>query len=221
MRLRAGRLADLARYTARQLDLFGAAPALTADRLAALLPEALSRLDPITRAVKIFNAGYFDHLHSLQYATYLYLLGRVCWEQEAGDVLVDQLFLLNKSLCNLELHPAVPLPPVFFVSHGIGTVLGNATYGDRFVFFQNVTVGRIGEQRPRLGRGVILYAGSSVTGSAVLGDDVVVGANVHVHNTTVPSNSIVRSVRGDLHVEPLARDYLSLYLNRSCSVSDR
>ncbi|MBB4099932.1 serine O-acetyltransferase [Sphingomonas kyeonggiensis] len=210
--LRIGDADRLSAYVARQLLIFGGEDE-DREGVDAFVPEALERFRPISRVVRIFENDRFDHLHSLQYATFLYLLGRVAWEADRSAALVDKLFFLNKSLCNIEVHPAVKLPPVFFVSHGIGAVLGNADYGDRLVIFQNVTVGRVGDNRPRLGRDVILYAGASVTGSAVIGDNVVIGAGVRVHNSHVPDNSLVRERNGEINITPLVRDYNQLYLN--------
>lgn len=209
--LRIGDTELLGAYVARQLQIFGEEEDMR-NAIATLLPETLERFVPISRAVGIFKNDHFDHLHSLQYATFLYLMGRIAWERDSESDLVDKLFFLNKSICNIEIHPAVKLPPVFFISHGIGSVVGNAVYGNRLVIFQNVTIGRVGNNRPIIGNNVILYAGASVTGKSQIGNNVVISSGVRVHNKTVPDNSIVYSSVGDFTIIPMDKDYITLYL---------
>ena len=79
--LRAGTPAALASYVATQLNNLFPAEGLDADveRLSALVPAALLRMQPILSAVRNFEPRRFDHFHSLQYATFLYLLGNEDW----------------------------------------------------------------------------------------------------------------------------------------------
>jgi serine O-acetyltransferase len=214
LRLRAGSIDALSRYVATQLGMFPAG-GFDADVecIQALLDPTLERMRPILEAVRAFDATAFDHFHSLQYASFLYLLANESWRRRAGDRLPDRLFALNRALNAIDLFYAVCMPEVFFISHGVGSVLGNATYGSRLVFFQNVTVGRVGEDRPAIGANVVLYAGAVVTGSAVVGDDCVVAAGTVVHNTTIPENTVVASGGGELRLKPRTRDFSGLYLH--------
>lgn len=210
--LRIGSRETLASYIGRQLDFFGGL-----DEDSALLGDAinaaLDRFAVLAERVNSFRAGHFDHLHSLQYGSFLYLAGRAAWLVEPKSALVDRLFCLNKMVSLIELHPAVDLPGAFLLSHAIGAVLGGANYGEGLVVFQNVTVGRVGENRPTIGRDVVLFAGATVTGGATVGDGSVVAAGVHVHNLDVPPRSLVRFAGSSVVVEPLARDYHPLYLS--------
>lgn len=209
--LRIGSEAALVSYLARQLDFFGGVEADGA-LLEASVAKALTRFAAMAPRVRAFRAGWFDHLHSLQYASFLYLAGHAAWTIEPRSALVDRLFGLNKMLSALELHPAVELPGAFLLSHAIGAVLGAATYGEGLVVFQNVTVGRIGENRPHIGRDVVLFAGAAVTGRSVIGDGSVVAAGAQVHNLDVPPASLVRWTGEGAVVEPLKRAYHALYL---------
>jgi serine O-acetyltransferase len=176
-----------------------------------LLPVALHRIRPIIAAVTIYEPDAFDHFHSLQYSSLLYLLGNVQWHLDPTNSIGDRLFCLNRALNSLDLHHAVTMPEVFFISHGLGAVLGNARYGDRLVVFQGVTVGRVGQARPVLGNNVVLYPGATVTGNCVVGDNCVIGAGTVLHGANVPSDSIVTQRGGELIFEPRKRDYSALY----------
>ena len=203
----------LAKFVARQVDTFfpvehdsGAVQAILD-----FIDPALRRVRPIVDSVKSFESNKFNHLHSLQYTIFLYCLGREIYLTSPTSQLVDRLFCLNRSLNCIDLHPAVKMPDIFFISHGLSSVLGNAEYRGRIVIFQNVTVGRIGDRRPTLGCDVILYPGSSVTGRTNIGDNCVVSAGTPVHNLDIPNNSIVELVAGSISIRPLKRDYISLY----------
>ena len=211
--LRASTLDQLAHHICGQLAMLYPLSEPGRDRavIDEILPEALRRMEVIVDSVHSFRPGHFDHLNTLQYASFLYLLGNVMHRVAAENDMVDRLFGLNKMVSGLELFPAVTLPEPFFLSHALGAILGNVIYGRRLVVFQNVTVGRVGDRRPRLGDGLVLFAGASVTGDAVIGDGSVIGAGVQVHNMTVPVGSLVSAGRGGPVITPLRRDYHSLY----------
>jgi serine O-acetyltransferase len=211
--LRAGSAVDLARYVAKQLESLFPAEGLEADteRLSALLPSALERLRPILASVRNFDPTTFNHFNSLQYATFLYLLSNEQWRCSPSDAMADRLFCLNRALNAIDLFFAVQMPEIFFISHGLGSVIGNATYGERLVTFQNVTVGRVGDDRPQVGARVVLYPGAVVTGRAIIGEGSVVAAGTVVHGITVPPDVVVTSLGGEIVFRPRTRDFISLY----------
>ena len=213
--LAAGSVDALARYTAQQLNNLLPLHGLDAD-LAALMPlmdGTLERLRPILAAVRAFETDRFDHFNSLQYASWLYLLGNEEHRRKGNAQLAARLFCLNRALNALDLFYAVALPEVFFISHGLGAVLGNASYGERLVLFQNVTVGRVGEDRPRVGSNVVLYPGAVVTGKAVIGNNCVVAAGTVVHGVEQPDNTVAILRGGKLEFRPLGKDYSGVYLH--------
>lgn len=215
--LRAGSVSALARYVAKQLDNLMPEDGFDTDleQIMNVLPQTLERLRPILASVRNFDPTTFNHFNSLQYATFLYLLGNEQWLIRPIDTLADRLFCLNRALNGLDLFHAVQMPEVFFLSHGLGAVLGNATYGNRLVAFQNVTVGRVGDDRPVLGSGVVLYPGACVTGNAVIGNNCVVAAGTVVHGVQIPSNSIVKAGPNGVIITPRKRDFSSLYFRSS------
>jgi serine O-acetyltransferase len=134
----------------------------------------------------------FSHRHSDHYAMFLYLLSNTVHRGGGPVPLAEKLFLLNKALHGLDCYYAVELPPVFLFIHPVGTVLGNARYGDYLVVYQNVSVGAdIDGVYPAFGRGVVLFSKSSVLGACEVGADVVLGAGAFVLNAAIPDRSIV------------------------------
>jgi serine O-acetyltransferase len=176
------------------------------------LPIALERMGPILKAISIFKSGYLNHLHSLQYASFLYVLANEIWAKEGDNGASEKLFLLNRSLNTIDLYFKIKLPKVFFISHGLSSVLGNATYGENLVFFQNVTVGRVGNKIPTIGNNVILYSGCSVVGNSIVGDNCVISAGTIISNEVIPDYSIAFSQGGKLVIKATSKNYIRHYL---------
>lgn len=221
LNLRTGNMVDLTRYVAAQLHNMFPDGSLEQDveMIIDAIPQALERMRPILGAVRTFDPDTFNHLNSLQYATFLYLLGNENWRIKSSGIIADRLFCLNRALNAMDLFYTVEMPEVFLVAHGLGSVLGNVTYGNRLVFFHNVTVGRVGDHRPTIGENVILYPGATITGSSKIGNNCVVSAGAVVHNICVPDNVVVIPQASKLVFQPLKRDYLSLYLRSNVNVS--
>jgi serine O-acetyltransferase len=212
IQLKAGTPEKLAYFIARQLDALFPVTSVAEDAaaVAVILGNALQRMRPILASVRAFDAKVFDHFNSLQHASFIYLLSTEA-SRNGWITLADRLFFLNKALAGLELYHQVKLGDVFFISHGLGAVIGNAIYGSHIVFFQGVTVGRIGDNKPTVGSKVIFFPGCSVTGRSVIGSNCVISAKATIHNLVVPDNSIVINSTTGTKIKPLEKDYLSLY----------
>jgi serine O-acetyltransferase len=182
-------------------------------QLMCIVPAALERMRPILSAVRMFKADEFDHYNSLQAASFVYLTSNEAARDPQYVMLAERLFLLNRALNALDLFYAVALPEVFFISHGVGSVLGNVDYGNRLVFFHAVTVGRVGQDRPKIGSDVVLYPGAVVTGSTVIGARSVVAAGTVVHDVVIPEDSVVSQAGAELSIRPRKTDYVGLYLH--------
>jgi serine O-acetyltransferase len=206
---------ELAGVTALQLGAMFPDPDARhdAERIEALLPATLARLRPILSSARSFKTDHFNHRHSMQYATYLYLLGNESWLQGTSTELSDRLFCLNRALHGLDLFYQLALPEIFLISHGVGLVLGATVYGERLMLSQNVTVGRVGEARPIIGSNIVFYPGAVVTGNSVIGDGCVVAANTVLHNCNVPANTIAKmGIDGPVFI-PRTRDLIGLYFD--------
>lgn len=109
----------------------------------------------------------------------LFFLGK-----EAGCENIGQKDILSNigrvnGLC--ELYYSAEIGYGLKINHGIGTVVGDRSHiGNNCLLHQNVTLGDRHGGRPSLGDNVVVYAGASILGDIVLGNNVVVGANAVV-----------------------------------------
>jgi serine O-acetyltransferase len=147
----------------------------------------------------------FSHLNSDHMSAFLYLLGNTIY-RAGGDIAVaTKLFYLNKVMNGLDLYFSVSLPETFLLVHPVGSVIGNATYGDYLTIYQGCTVGADKGVYPTFGEGTILYSGVSVLGHTTVGDNVVFAANSFVINSEVPGNSVVTGQYPSHEVKPTSR----------------
>ncbi|MFN0075071.1 MAG: hypothetical protein ACKVY0_01220 [Prosthecobacter sp.] len=144
----------------------------------------------------------FDHLHSEQYSMFLYWAGHAAWRQNKPAHVPLKLYLLNKALHGIDLFHEVVMPRVFKLGHGVGSVLGRATYGEYFFVSQCCTVGAVGYDYPVFGRGVVLSSASSVLGRSHLHDEVCVGAGTLLVNETVEAGMTVVGHTPDIRCWP-------------------
>lgn len=141
---------------------------------------------------------YFSHLHSDQYSQFLYYFSNSLWKISQNKTVCDKIVCLNKCLNGMFYSYKGNLPNIFFVSHPVGTVLGNARYSDYMVVLQNVTVNTGGI----LGKGLFLSAGAKIIGDKAIGDRVSVGVNVTIYNQEIPNDRVVyNDSRGNLIIQ--------------------
>ncbi|WP_027833730.1 hypothetical protein [Maritalea myrionectae] len=205
--------AALARYVAQQLA--NLLPDTDIDAVEAEisrhLPNTLDRLHYLIKHVKMWTPGKFDHLHSTQYCTFLYLLSNEIFTQTGERELPTRIFLLNKAMNAIDLFYEIDLPPVFFIGHSAGIVLAKATYGNYLVLYQNSTVGKNHGKAPKIGDGVIVYPNSAIIGDTEIGDHCVLGQGTSVINQIVPSNQFVFNGTGSSPLlKPTPQDQLPL-----------
>jgi serine O-acetyltransferase len=174
------------------------------------LDSALDRLDRCISQVRMWTPGQFDVLHSSQYCIFLYYLANTIWRHEHATFVCTKLFLLNKTLNAIDCFYEIELPEVFFIGHSVGIVLAKATYGNRLVLYQNVTVGKNHGQAPVIGEGVILYPSSAVIGSSIVANGSVISQGVSVINQSTKACRIAyQGLAGSLVFKPCERDILT------------
>lgn len=190
--------ADLAAYVARQISFFSAPRTrVRGSSIRKYLPDTMERLRKCFSQIrkKYYWDGtrtLFDHLHSDHYAMFLYLLSNTIHQTGDPEALAPKVFLLNKALHGADIFYGIQLPEVFLFVHPVGTVLGNAQYGNYFVAYQNCTVGSLEDGRyPSFTGETVLFSRTSVLGDCRIGKNVVIGANSSVVNVSVPDNSVV------------------------------
>lgn len=199
---------DLLALLARQIDNFFMLGPAEKDVLAEILPIALAKVEHCFARIdnkyyRRLDGLYFNPYHSGQYTIFLYTVSRTLFERvPERTVLADKVYYLNKCMNGLDLFYEVKMPPVFFLDHPVGTVLGRGTFGNYFTFFQNCTVGGNKDIYPVIGDNVQLLSGSKVVGRSRIGDNVIISANAYVKDTDIPSCSIVFGSSPDLVVKP-------------------
>lgn len=138
---------------------------------------------------------FFSHLHADQYAQFLYFFSNSLWNISQNKTVCDKLLLLNRTLHSVFISYKGILPDVFFLGHPVGTILGNASYNDFLVVFQNVTVNTSmddkGMSAPQLGKGLFLAAGAKIIGNKKVGERVSIGVDAVVYDKEIPDDSVV------------------------------
>lgn len=196
------------------------------DTLGAVVTESLERTESCIAGVG--QPGYgsrqgrgFDPDHTDMYATFLYFVANTAWRRGDRET-ASRAYALNKALHALDVFYEVELPDVFLLIHPVGTVLGRATYGGRLVVYQGCTVGANLElERPVLGDGVALMAGSSILGRCVIGANTLIGSGVTVLDMDVAPNSVVIPGTGRPEVRPSRRNVAHRYFAEPASSSAR
>lgn len=200
---------ELARYVCAQLNhVFPDTDPLTPDRVRPAINAAQERAFRCFAGVKkkYFNEGdriVFDHLHSDQYAMYLYMLANSV-ERDGDDLqLATKLYYLNKVLHGVDIYFTTQLPETFLFVHPVGSVLGRASFASGLVVYQGCTVGCLNDGVfPTFAGPAILYANASVLGRCRIGSNVCVGAGVSVINTDIPDDCVVLGRRPHYELRP-------------------
>jgi serine O-acetyltransferase len=188
---------NLITYTSSQLNnIFPDNSLINLNNYAHLVDLALDRVDYCFK--KVTYKHYFDgtdsllnHLHADQYLMYVWFLSNTIAENSDNISLANKLYYLNKTLHGFDCMYNTKLPNIFLVFHGVGTMLGKATYNDYFVCLQGVTVGSQKHKYPVFGKGVGLAAHSSVIGNCNIGNRTSVSAYTQVFETSIPNDSVV------------------------------
>ncbi len=205
-------LSDLSKYVAAQLRNVLPDPIHSETGLDQHVAEATTRIFDSFKNIKrkYYQEGedvVFNHLNSDHWAAFLYLLSNTVHRSGGDEALASRLFQLNKALHGLDAFFAINLPETFLFVHPVGTVLGNAKYGNFFAVYQNCAIGATESGYPTFGEGVIMYAKSSCLGGCEVGADVVFGANTFSLDKDIPSDTTVvgiypatRHLRNDVPV---------------------
>ena len=199
---------ELVAYLSRQIETFYPDNDTNniSEQLHGVIDTVLERTEECFRKVKskYFRdeiGVFFNHLNGDQYSMFLYLLSHQIWLTYSNENLASKIFLLNKMMFGVDAFYKITLPTHFLFIHPIGTVLGNATYGDYFVIYQNVTIGsKIDGVYPQLSGKNVIYSGASVIGGAKVGFGSTIGASALVVGNDVPENTTIVGHPGNLKI---------------------
>lgn len=188
---------DFMEYIQRQLaGLFPDDHCICPVSFSKVFSEAINRIEYCFSHVTLeaYNCNgqtKLSHLHSDQYAVFLWFLSSSVWKDGSDEKLATKLFYLNKTLHGFSCMYDTGLPDIFLLLHICGTVLGKASYSDFFVAAQNCTVGAQNGKYPRIGQGVSLLPGSSIIGECNIGDRVSVGIGTTIYQKDIENNIVV------------------------------
>lgn len=122
--------------------------------------------------------------NSNELALFLFRLGRELHVYEEHD-LKAQIHWLLKEICCCEIYFNNEIQKGFYIVHGLGTVVGSRNkIGEGFKIHQGCTIGhkKNGEGNGSvIGNNVTMYCNSSIIGELIIGNDVIIGANVLVY----------------------------------------
>jgi len=203
---------DLASYVARQASAFFPDTALSAGSLTAPVRSAIDRLERCFSVVRrkyfaVDGESTFDHLHTDQYAMFLYLLANSIHRAGGDSRLAKKVYALNKALHGIDAFYEVELPEAFLFQHPVGTVLGRGRYGNYFFVYQRCSVGSsVDGAYPTIGDGVVMFGGSAIIGASTVGNNCWLSVGATVLDTDVPADSVVFGRSPNLTVKPTRRN---------------
>jgi serine O-acetyltransferase len=187
---------ELVNYVSKQLDNFYPDGKAVTASIQQCVGISLQRLEYCFKHVsskRYFNGNntYYNHLYSDHNILLLWFLSNSVWKETGNDNLASKLYYLNKSLHGFDCMYNTELPDIFLVFHGVGTMLGKASYSDFFVALQGCTIGSHKGAYPILGKGVSLTANSSVIGNCTIGDRVNIATGVLVFDNNIENDSTI------------------------------
>jgi|TARA_B110001450_G_C17664344_1_gene498806 serine O-acetyltransferase len=196
----------LVEYLRRQLDNhFPDSSSLMC--LDQVVSTALTRVEICFSAVSMesYSANgdpFLNHLNADHYTIFLYYCSNTAFNLGETKT-ASKLFYLNKVLHSFHCMYDTILPDIFVVVHGVGTVLGKATYNDYFVVTQGCTVGANGDhQYPVIEDRVIMYPNSLILGDSHVHANTVVANNSVLLNVDIPANSLAFGVSPSCSSKP-------------------
>lgn len=176
---RLGRTAeDRERFERLAHEAFAASPALI-DAASRDL-QGIAVHDPATTALlpPLLNFKGYVALQAWRVSNRL-------WQDGRRDLALLMQGLSSDQL-QVSIHPSASIGTSVFLDHATGIIIGAfAVVGDNVTILQNVTIGRKQsepDRAPRIGRGVLLSAGSSIIGNVSVGDYAKIGAGASVEH---------------------------------------
>ncbi len=155
----------------------------------------------------------FDPYHSGQYCIFLYIISNELFKVGALEI-ASKVYYLNKMLNSCDILYAIELPEMFFLEHPVGSVLGRANYGKKFVCHQGCTVGGNGkvneEVYPVIGDEVCMFANSAIIGDCHIGNNVLISSGVMVKDLNIPDNSIIFNKQDSILIKSMSAEWFLL-----------
>jgi serine O-acetyltransferase len=179
--------ADRQRFARAAGEAFAASPDLI-DAASRDL-QSIAVHDPATTALlpPLVNFKGYVALQAWRLSNWL-------WRQRRND-LAPLLQSLSSDQLQVSIHPTASIGTSVFLDHATGIIVGAfAVIGDEVTILQNVTIGRKHSEPhrvPKIGRGVLLSAGSTILGGVSVGDFAKIGAGAVVEHDVPPGCTAV------------------------------
>ncbi len=146
---------------------------------------------------------FFSHLHSDQYAQFLYYFMNSLWKESQNRLICDKTMLLLRDLNGIFMTYKCEMPDIFLFQHAVGTVVGNAVFSDYLLILQNVTINTGVEQdrlgTVKIGRGVTRSPGAKIISDEPIGDRVNIGVDAVVYKTKIENDkTVIRDREGKI-----------------------
>jgi serine O-acetyltransferase len=206
-----------------------ASPAMAADKVAAIIAEALAADSSMGRAARSDIRAYVErdaacdrHIIPILYfkgfqALQLQRIAHWLWGQGRTPL---ALFLQNQvsETFAVDIHPGAAMGCGIMLDHATGLVIGEtAVVGDNVSILHSVTLGgsgcQGGKRHPKVGDGVMISAGAKILGNISIGEGVKVGAGSLVLET-VPAHVTVVGVPAKIVGRP-SEDLPALEMDQS------
>ncbi|MBT3070580.1 serine O-acetyltransferase [Rhodomicrobium sp. Az07] len=133
---------------------------------------------------------YFKGFHALETQRFAHAL----WQQGRLDF---AMYLQSQSsrVFGIDIHPAAKIGRGIMFDHGSGIVIGEtAEIGDNTSLLHSVTLGgsgkETGDRHPKIGRGVMIGAGSKILGNIRVGDCARIAAGSVVLKDVPPKTTV-------------------------------
>jgi serine O-acetyltransferase len=205
---------DLTNYLTSQLNNFFP-DGRSCENLNSVLQHALAKLEHCFSFVNLSYYSkdghpYYNHLNADHNTVLLYFSSNIAYK--INDIpLASKLFYLNKTLHSFHCMYDTILPEIFLVIHGVGTILGKATYSSYFVVTQGCTIGTSANEAPKIGAGAIMYPNSSIVGKSVLRENCCIANGAFVSNYESQANELIIGQSPDLKIKSNRADRLDYF----------
>ncbi|MBL95469.1 MAG: hypothetical protein CFH06_00329 [Alphaproteobacteria bacterium MarineAlpha3_Bin5] len=164
------------------------------------------REDPL---VPLVNPTNIEHLTRL-----LHAFSNRLYKKKAPQALLDSLFYIMRSHCNINLFYRTQEIDFLFPLHAMGSVIGDGEFGPFIVTTQQCTIGQNRGKYPAIKGGLWMGPGSSILGCSHIGYNVRVAAHAFIIDRDVPDNVVVFGSGTDIKFKENSEDNRSLILDQ-------
>ena len=211
---------ELCSYLSNQVNNFYPDKYVIKNEINQVLATAISRLEFCFKHVafnRYNNEGntIYNHLYADHHVMLLWFLSNVVWKELNNSNLASKLYYLNKTLHGVDCMYNTPMPDIFLIFHGVGTMLGKAHYDDYFVVLQGCTIGSHKGEYPKFGKGVALTANSSVIGKCDIGDRATISTRTTLFqkNLQKDQTAFINFENGNLEIKASNLCYAQQFFN--------